>query len=127
MALNILIADDSLLTRKAIRRILDMIGIDVDRVLEAENGSQAIELLKSRPVDLVIADLNMPVMDSMEMIARMRDDATMRHIPVVVVSTESSTTRIECLLAEGVKDYLHKPFKPEDLKDLIERNLGAKA
>lgn len=124
MALNILIADDSLLTRKAIRRILDMIGLDVERVLEAENGSEAIALLETHPVDLVIADLNMPVMDGMQMINHIRSREATRHVPVVVVSTESSTARIEALLANGVRDYLHKPFKAEDLRTLINRAVG---
>lgn len=124
MALNILIADDSLLTRKAIRRIIDMIGLDVERVLEAENGSEAIALLETHPVDLVIADLNMPVMDGMQMINHIRSREATRHVPVVVVSTESSTARIEALLANGVRDYLHKPFKAEDLRTLINRAVG---
>jgi two-component system chemotaxis response regulator CheY len=124
MALNILIADDSLLTRKAIRRIIDMIGLDVEQTLEAENGSEAIALLETHRVDLVIADLNMPVMDGTEMIGRMRNNEAMRHIPVVVVSTESSATRIEGLLAQGVQDYLHKPFRPEEFRNLIDRTIG---
>lgn len=127
MGANILIADDSLLTRKAIRRMLEMIGLETGEVLEAENGSEAIGIMQSNRVDLVIADLNMPVMDGMEMIDRMRGNDATRHIPVVVVSTESSGARIEGLLAGGVKDYLHKPFKPEDFRDLINRTIGAGA
>ena len=72
MALNILIVDDSALTRKAIRRVIDMVGVHVEQVLEAENGKEALEMLDTESVDLVLADLNMPVMDGMEMIYHMR-------------------------------------------------------
>jgi len=124
MALNILIVDDSALTRKAIRRVIDMVGVDTERVLEAENGKEALETLETESVDLVLADLNMPVMDGMEMIYHMRGNESTKHIPVVIVSTESSTTRIERLMADGAKDYLHKPFKPEQVKEIITRNVG---
>ncbi len=125
MALNILIVDDSALTRKAIKRILDMLELDVAEVAEAENGKEALQILRNGRIDLVLADLNMPVMGGMEMIYHMRGDESTRHIPVVVVSTESSTTRIECLLSDGAKDYLHKPFTPEKFKEVITRTVGA--
>jgi len=75
----------------------------------------------------VLADLNMPVMDGIEMIYHMRGSDDTRHIPVVIVSTESSQTRIEKLLSDNVKNYLHKPFKPEDFKKVIENAIGAKS
>lgn len=124
MVLNILIVDDSALTRKAIRRVIDMVDVDVEQILEAENGKEALDMLKTESVDLVLADLNMPVMDGMEMIYHMRGNESTKHIPVVIVSTESGTTRIEQLMADGVKDYLHKPFKPEQVREIITRNVG---
>lgn len=124
MNMNILIVDDSTLTRKAIRRIIGMIGLDVDEILEAGNGSEAIDILSDHNIDLVLADLNMPVMDGFEMIYKMRGNEATKNIPVVIVSTESSATGIEKLLADGASDYLHKPFKPEQFKEVIERTVG---
>jgi two-component system chemotaxis response regulator CheY len=124
MNMNILIVDDSTLTRKAIRRIIDMIGLDIDEILEAGNGSEAIDILSDHNIDLVLADLNMPVMDGFEMIYSMRGNEATKNIPVVIVSTESSATGIEKLLADGANDYLHKPFKPEQFKEVIERTVG---
>ena len=126
MALNVLIVDDSALTRKAIKRIISMIDLETDEALEAENGSEALEVLEQSNVDLVLADLNMPIMSGMEMIYHMRGNEATKSIPVIIVSTESSTTRVEKLLADGVKDYLHKPFTPEKLKEIITRTLGVK-
>ncbi len=124
MALNIMIVDDSSLTRKAIKQIIDMLGLDVGQILEAENGTEALKILEETKVDLVLADLNMPEMGGIEMIYHMRGNEAIKDIPVVVVSTESSTTRIEGLLANGAKAYLHKPFTPEEFKEVITQTVG---
>lgn len=125
MAMNILVVDDSSLTRKAIKRIIDMLDLDVGQIIEAENGAKALEVFSEIKIDLVLADLNMPEMGGIEMIYHMRGNETTKSIPVVVVSTESSTTRIEGLLANGAKAYLHKPFTPEDFKEVITQTVGA--
>lgn len=124
MALNILIVDDSSLTRKAIRRIIDMLDLDVRQIFEAENGMKALKVLDETNIDLVLADLNMPEMGGIEMIYHMRGNETTKDIPVVVVTTESSTTRIEGLLANGAKAYLHKPFTPEQFREIITQIVG---
>ncbi len=124
MAMTILIVDDSKLTRKAIRRIIDMTDLEVGDVFEAENGAKALETLEKEQIDLVLADLNMPEMGGIEMIYQMRGNDATKSIPVVVVSTESSTTRIEGLLSDGAKDYLHKPFTPEEFREVITRTVG---
>ena len=125
MALNILVVDDSSLTRKAIKRIIDMLGLDLGQIFEAESGKEALKILDETKVDLVLADLNMPKMGGIEMISRMKDNEATNDIPVVVVSTESSATRIEGLLANGAKAYLHKPFTPEEVKEVIIQTVGA--
>ncbi len=120
MAWNILIVDDSSLTRKRIRRIIEMAGLDVNQFLDAENGAQALKVLQHSSIDLVLSDLNMPEMSGAEMVHRMKSTQATKSIPVVVVSAESKTARIKELLDEGVKDYLHKPFTPEEFKDVME-------
>ncbi len=123
MALNVLIVDDSSLTRKAIKRIIGMVNettdLGVGQFLEAGNGCEALKILGESHVDLILADLNMPEMGGGEMIHRIKSNESTKLIPVVVISTESRTTRIKELLAEGVKNYLHKPFTPEEFKVLI--------
>ncbi len=127
MGMNVLIVDDSSLTRKAIRRIVDMIGLDIEKIFEAENGREALKILNEAHIDLVLADLNMPEMGGIEMIYHMRGNEATRDIPVVIVSTESSTTVIEGLLADGAKDYLHKPFTPEEFREVLTRAVGVKS
>ncbi len=125
MGLNILIVDDSSLTRKAIRRMIDMVQLDVEEIYEAGNGIEALMMLNGgQRVDFVLADLNMPKMGGLEMIHTMKSDRRTSDIPVAVVSTESSLTRIEDLLEQGVMDFLHKPFSPAQFRDLIQRSFG---
>ena len=126
MALKILIVDDSSLTRKAIKRVFDMIGLDIENVVEAEHGLDALNILLSGEInfDLVLTDLNMPIMNGIELIYKMRGNPATRSIPVVIVSTESSQTRIEGLLADCVDSYLHKTFTPEKLKEIITQTIG---
>ena len=119
MTLNILIVDDSCLVRKAIKRIIEMIDLDVAKILEASDGSEALDLLDKEHIDLVLSDLNMPQMGGIEMIQRMKTVESAKSVPVVIVTTESSMTRVRKLLEEGVKDYLHKPFTPEEFRETI--------
>jgi two-component system chemotaxis response regulator CheY len=120
MAWNILIVDDSSLTRKIVRRVIEMAEMDVDHFMDAENGAEALKILEHSSVDLVLSDLNMPEMSGVELVHRMKAAPATKSIPVVIISTESKTSRIRELLAEGVKDYLHKPFTPEKFKELIQ-------
>jgi len=118
-----MVVDDSSLTRKQIMRIIGMVkNIKVENFFEAGNGLEALKILdsESENVDLVLADLNMPEMGGAEMVHRIKTAEATKSIPVVVVSTESRTTRLKSLLAEGVKDYLHKPFTPEEFKEVLQ-------
>ena len=125
MALNILIVDDSKLTRKAIRRIIGMLDLEVGELFEAGDGVEAIERINGPvKIDLVLADLNMPKMTGIEMIYELRGNEATKSIPVVIVSTESSTTRVEALLADGAAGYLHKPFTPEQIREVLQRTVG---
>jgi two-component system chemotaxis response regulator CheY len=123
MAMNILIVDDSALTRKAVRRIIGMLNMEIGEIFEADNGLSALKLMDESRVDLVLADLNMPEMGGIEMIRRMKSAETTRSIPVVIISTESSMARIKELLAQGVRDYLHKPFAPEEFRNIISHTM----
>ncbi len=124
MSYNILIVDDSSLTRVAIKRIIDMVDIDAKDVLEACNGVEALDVLSENDIDLVLADLNMPEMGGIELIQKMKESESLANIPVIVVSTESSTTRVKDLIEDGIKDFLHKPFTPEEFRTILAKNLA---
>lgn len=124
MAHHILIVDDSILMRTALKRTIDMVGIETESITEAANGAEALEVLANKPIDLILTDLNMPEMNGIELIHRLKETTEYANIPVIVITTESNAVRIEDLLSEGVENYLHKPFTPEEFRDTITRSLG---
>lgn len=124
MSLNVLIVDDSITIRAVMEKTLHLAGVDTNMVLHASNGKEALAILGSEWVDLIFADINMPVMNGVEMIERMSEDGLLKTIPVVVVSTEGSQTRIEHLKDKGVTAYIRKPFQPEDFKAIVEDLTG---
>ena len=124
MSHHILIVDDSILMRTALKRTIDMVGIETASILEAGNGIEALEILENNPVDLILTDLNMPEMNGVELVHCLKEKSEYANIPVIVITTESSAVRIEDLQAEGIQDYLHKPFTPEEFRDTITRSLG---
>jgi len=124
MALNILIVDDSATVRAVLRKVLQNAEIPMDRLFEASNGKEALDLLKDQWVDLVFTDLNMPVMDGVELIERLSEDGIMESIPVVIISTEGSSHRIEALMEKGVRGYVRKPFTPEAISQALCDVLG---
>ena len=124
MAYNILIVDDSETVRAVISRTLEMAGAPISNIYEAANGEEALRLLREHWIDLVFSDINMPVMTGVEMIEHMQHDDLLKTVPVVVVSTEGSKTRIDNLMNKGVKAYIRKPFTPEKLKEILDSLLG---
>ena len=124
MAFNILIVDDSPAMRKVVRRVVDISGVQVGKYLEAGNGVQALTILRSEWVDLVMTDINMPEMNGEELLIEVRQDADLAGIPVLVVSTDRSETRIQQMIAAGASGYISKPFVPAALSEEIHRLLG---
>jgi two-component system, chemotaxis family, chemotaxis protein CheY len=124
VALNILIVDDSSVVRHMIRKTLGACGLDLGEVTEAENGQAGLEALQTHWVDLVLVDINMPVMTGEEMILQLRRNPLWADLPIIVVSTEGSQTRIERLQREGAR-FVHKPFAPEAVRQAIVDLLGA--
>mgnify|MGYP000889226309 CR=1 FL=1 len=113
MSLNVLVVDDSSVTRKILRRTLGQTGLDLGNVLEAEDGACALDVLAKDPIDVVIADVNMPNVDGIELVTRMRASPTLKAIPVVVVTSNRSAQVTERLEQLGITAFLTKPFRPE--------------
>lgn len=124
MAYNVIVVDDSKVTRTMVIRTLRLANLDLGEVNEAENGKEALEILDRSWIDVVFADINMPVMNGIEMVEEMSRKGLMATIPVIIISTERSLTRIEELKARGISAYLYKPFTPENIKAVVEEVLG---
>ncbi len=121
MAYNVLIVDDSQTMRKVILKALTLSGFDLGECLEAGNGAEALTVLSGHWIDLILTDLNMPVMSGLELVQKLKGDQHYEGIPVVLITTEGSETRLQELFALGVKDYIQKPFHPETLRDVLTR------
>jgi len=123
MSLNILIVDDSAVVRAMILKTLRMAGIPLGEVYHAADGQQGLDALEAHWIDLVFADINMPVMDGEEMINEIRKQPEWEELPIIVVSTEGSSTRIERLQQKGAS-FVHKPFTPESIQGVIKEITG---
>ena len=126
MSLNILIVDDSKTARAIINKTLSMCGLPLGEIHQAGNGKEALEVLGAKWIDLVFADINMPVMSGVEMIERMGENGQLQTVPVIIVSTDGSAARMEQLKSKGVRAFIHKPFAPENVKDIVQDVLGLK-
>ena len=123
MGLNILIVDDSSIIRASIKKSLTMINMEINSIFEGTNGLEALTVLSEQWIDIVFADINMPIMNGVELVNKMSQNNLLDTIPVVIVSTNRSKPQIEELKEKGVKGYITKPFRPEDFRDIIRKLL----
>ena len=125
-------AADKPAARKAQGSLLVVDDIEANRVLlssrlerqgyvvaTAENGREALEKLRTSPFDLVLLDIMMPVMDGYEVLQRLKADASLRHIPVIMISALNELDSVVRCIEMGAEDYLGKPFNPILLKARI--------
>ena len=127
MAFNVLIIDDSPAMRKFIRRVLSLSGVEIGECLDAGDGQEALNLLRANWVDIVLTDINMPNMNGEQFMETIAGDPLLSSIPVLVVSTDRSDARMKRMLSLGAKEYLTKPFLPEDLGGVLGKLLGGQA
>jgi len=123
-ALRTLIVDDSSVMRKIVERALRQAGIPLADVIEAANGSQALEILSQQTVDLVLTDINMPVMDGLELVRQLHKVDKARDVPVLMITTEGSESQVVQAIACGARGYVRKPFTPEQIKRQVLSLLG---
>ena len=124
MAITLLIVDDSMTMRSVIKKTVQMSGFEADTYLEAGSGAEAIITLAKKRVDLILSDINMPEMTGIQMLKRLKSEPHFATIPVIMISTEGSEERIREAMDAGASGYLKKPFQPEEIRALLEENLG---
>lgn len=121
MSKCILIVDDSQTVRQVLQLALGNAGYEV---VEAEDGFDALEKLSGVQIDMLITDLNMPNMDGLELIKKVREASQHRFTPIVMLTTESSEEKKKAGREAGASGWIVKPFKPEQLLKVVKMVLG---
>ncbi|MAF16969.1 MAG: two-component system sensor histidine kinase/response regulator [Marinomonas sp.] len=117
---KILLVDDSMTMLMSMEGVLKRAGFDVKT---ATDGNQALGLIDSYAPDLVITDLNMPGMDGIELIKKIKQNASMRFKPILMLTTESQESKKVEAKAAGATGWLVKPVSPTDLTGVIKKVL----
>jgi len=116
--LRVLTVDDSRTILAMLHHTLSNAGFEV---LQAEDGQQGLDVLKSQDVDVVITDINMPVMDGIEFIRNVRASGQYQSLPILILTTETSQDKRDQGKAAGGTGWIVKPFDPEKLISVIHR------
>lgn len=116
--------DDSAVMRKVLQRALGEPGLGMTQVAEATNGQEALEFLRARKenghaLDLILCDINMPVMDGMSFLEQAVEEGLITEVPTVIVTTEGGERMVLRAIAAGVRGYICKPFTAEQMRSRI--------
>lgn len=117
--LDVLIVDDSAAIRKILQRVLRLTEIPIGTVYEAGDGVEALETMRRQTIGLVLSDINMPNMDGLEFLTKMRAEPVWNGIPVLMVSTEGTQAKVLEAVERGASGYVRKPFTAEQIKEKL--------
>jgi len=120
--MKILVVDDFSTMRRIVKNILKQLGYE--NVEEAENGAEAYEKVKTGEFAFVITDWNMPVMDGLGLLKKVRTDAAVKNTPILMVTAEAEKEKVVAAIQAGVNNYIVKPFTADTLKEKMNRIFG---
>jgi len=120
--MKVLVVDDFATMRRIVKNILSQLGFK--NIIEADDGTTALEILKKEPVDMIISDWNMPKMTGLELLKAVRADASLSDIPFIMVTAEAQQDNIILAVKAKVSQYVVKPFTAETLGEKIEKVFG---
>ena len=124
MALKVLTVDDSKTIRMIVKKAFQNYNVEIT---EAENGVEGLAAAAKIKPGLIILDITMPVMTGTEMLERLKGDADLKNIPVIMLTAESGKDNVLNIVKQGVKDYMVKPFKGEDLIERVRKIMPLEA
>ncbi|MFZ2890240.1 chemotaxis response regulator CheY [Sulfuricurvum sp.] len=124
--MKLLVVDDSSTMRRIIKNTLSRLGYE--DVLEGEDGLQGWSVLDTNPdIGMLITDWNMPEMNGLELVKKVRSDTRFSDLPIIMVTTEGGKAEVITALKAGVNNYIVKPFTPQVLKEKLSAVLGTEA
>jgi len=119
MPVDLLIVDDSVAVRKVLQRLVRQAGLPVGNVWEAADGLEALKTLDANPVDVLLTDINMPNMNGLELLRRLKSDPRLKQIPVIIISTESGQSTVMEAVELGAAGFIRKPFTSDQVRDKL--------
>ena len=119
MALDVLIVDGSASIRKILQRVLRQTAIAFGEFHEAGDGVEAIGILRTKRVGLILSAINMPKMDGIQFLAQVKSNAAWKSVPVVIITTEGSQARVMEAVNLGASGYILKPFTADQVRDKL--------
>ena len=122
---TILVVDDSAMMRKIVLRTLKMADIEFEEVLEAADGTEALTQLRSHTVALIMCDINMPVMNGLELLLKIKEEGLAKGVPSGMVTTEGSEPQVRQAILAGARGYIRKPFTLDHIKANVKPLLAA--
>ena len=119
MALSVLIVDDSTAIRGLLSKILSTSGLEIEQIVQAADGEEALAQLEKNSVNLILSDINMPKMSGEEFVREVQKDQRFKDIPVLIITTDNSVARVHRLRELGARGYISKPFTPALIKEKV--------
>jgi two-component system chemotaxis response regulator CheY len=117
--LDVLIVDDSAAIRKILQRVLRQTDLNLGEINEAGDGTEAVEILKNRTFGLILSDINMPQMDGLQLLARIKEMDHLKNVPVIMITTEGGQGKVMEAVQLGATGYVRKPFTAEQIKEKL--------
>jgi two-component system chemotaxis response regulator CheY len=119
MESHVLVVDDSAAIRKILQRVLRQTGMVTGEIYDAGDGQEALEVLRTKEIGLVLSDINMPKMDGLQLLSAMKNTPKWRDIPVVMITTEGGETKVGEAVKLGAAGYVRKPFTADQIKEKL--------
>jgi len=120
MAVDVMIVDDSAAIRKILQRMLGQAGLPLGKIFEAGDGVEALEKLKTQPVQLILSDINMPNMDGIQLLSMLKASAGFKSVPVIMITTEGGEAKVMEAVQLGAAGYVRKPFTADQIKQKLD-------
>jgi two-component system, chemotaxis family, chemotaxis protein CheY len=119
MAMDVLIVDDSAAIRKILQRVLRQTEMPIGNIHEAGDGVEALAMLEQQTVGLILSDINMPNMDGLEMLGKIKSMDAYKSVPVIMITTEGNQNKVMEAVSLGASGYVRKPFTTEQIKEKL--------
>ncbi len=119
MPLDVLIVDDSAAIRKILQRVLTQTNLPLGKVVEASDGREALEAMKQEKIGLILSDINMPNMDGLQLLGELKANDQWKSVPVLMISTEGSQTKVMEAVQLGARGFVRKPFTADQIKEKL--------